>query len=198
MTFAAFVLAGGRSSRMGRNKALLALGGRTAIERVVEAAAAAADSVTVVAADPEPYRFLGRPVIPDRRAAAGPLGGIEAALAATRTEWSFVVGCDLPFVTSALLTRLGKRIETGIDVVVPIDGEGVPQATVALWNRSALAAVSAALDRGERSVQAILRAARTRLVSPAEVADLPGAERFFLDLDEPSDLERARLLLGEG
>src|SRR5215831_1707200 len=92
-----FITAGGRSSRMGRDKAWLMLDGRPMIEHVVSALSPAADTVAIIANDDE-YKKLGRPVFADSAAGIGPLEAIRIALANSKTERVLLVGCDMPFV----------------------------------------------------------------------------------------------------
>ncbi len=103
---AGFVLAGGRSSRMGRDKALLPLDGRTLIDRVAGLVQRAAGNVTLIA--PE-GRYMGYPVIPDLIANQGPLGGLYTALSATKASWNLLVACDMPGVTLEFLENLFAR-----------------------------------------------------------------------------------------
>ena len=92
---AGFVLVGGNSTRMGRDKAQLPLHGRTLVEHIAGAVAEAAGSVTLIGA-PERYPDLGIRMLPDSRPGAGPLGGICTALASTDAEWNLIVACDMP------------------------------------------------------------------------------------------------------
>ena len=116
---AGFVLAGGRSSRMGQDKALLPWKGATLIESVAREVFHAAGNVTLIGS-PERYGNLGFPVIPDKIAGCGPLGGLHAALSATTAEWNVLVACDMPAVTSGLLKELLAEAEaSGADAVVP-------------------------------------------------------------------------------
>src|SRR5512142_2916527 len=102
---AGFVLAGGRSSRMGQDKALLPWKGSTLIESVAREVFNAAGSVTLIGS-PERYGSLGFPVISDKIQGCGPLGGLHAALSVTTAEWNILVACDMPAVTSELLKEL--------------------------------------------------------------------------------------------
>src|SRR6058998_1400393 len=95
---AGFVLVGGRSSRMGRDKACLPLQGRTLLEHVAAAVAAAAGSVTLVGS-PERYQNLGFRVIADSLPGCGPLGGIHTALGASPADWNLIVACDMPGIS---------------------------------------------------------------------------------------------------
>src|SRR5258705_9801290 len=105
MEAAGFVTAGGRSSRMGTDKAWLELGGRAMIERVIAALAPVASPVAIIGNDPR-YSRLGLQVFADINVGVGPLEAIRTALANSSTERVVLAGCDLPFVTSELFSFL--------------------------------------------------------------------------------------------
>jgi molybdenum cofactor guanylyltransferase len=100
------ILAGGRNSRMGRDKALLPLNGQPMIQHVAAAMCAVIANVCIVSDRPEPYRFLNLPVIPDRTKDAGPLAGVHAALATLDAPAIITAGCDTPFLSPSLLRYL--------------------------------------------------------------------------------------------
>jgi molybdenum cofactor guanylyltransferase len=122
---AGFVLAGGRSSRMGRDKALLPLNGSTLLDQVARSVLLAAGSVTLIGS-PEKYGSLGYTVIPDRVPECGPLGGVYTALSATTAEWNLIVACDMPDVTTGFLKGLLRAAKTcGADCLVPETASGL-------------------------------------------------------------------------
>src|SRR5258706_11480273 len=124
---AGFVLVGGNSSRMGRDKAALPLGGRTMAEHVAAAVAEAAGSATLIG-PPERYGSLGYPVIPDSRPGLGPLGGIHTALAASHALWNLIAACDLPAISGAFLKELIAAAEaSGADCLIPAGPSGRPE-----------------------------------------------------------------------
>jgi molybdenum cofactor guanylyltransferase len=118
---AGFVLVGGESSRMGRDKALLEFEGSTVAARIAECVRSVAGSVTLIG-PPERYRHLGYNIIPDRVSGFGPIGGVHTALESTHSEWNLIVACDMPFITARLLEDLFTDAESGpstADVIVP-------------------------------------------------------------------------------
>jgi molybdenum cofactor guanylyltransferase len=100
-----FITAGGRSSRMGRDKAWLELDGRPMIGRVIEALTSVTTSLNIIANSPD-YARLGFPVFADTYQGVGPLEAIRTALANSPTEWVILAGCDMPFVTTELFALL--------------------------------------------------------------------------------------------
>ena len=103
------ILAGGRSSRMGQDKALLPIRGRPMIEIIAGMMRSVFDTVCIAADRVETFRFLGLPVFPDIYPLCGPLGGIHAALSRCRSDRVFVSACDTPLIPPALIHHLLKR-----------------------------------------------------------------------------------------
>ena len=138
------MLAGGRSSRMGQDKALLPWKGSTLIQSVAHEVFQAAGNATLVGS-PEIYGKLGFPVIPDRISGCGPMGGLHAALSAGRSDWNLVVACDMPAVSYELLAELlAAAEESGADALVPSTPEGW-QPLCAVYHVRLLPAVEAAI-----------------------------------------------------
>jgi len=152
MDRAGFVLAGGKSSRMGCNKALLPFRGRTLVEHIINEISAVTHNVSLIG-DPGLYINLGYPVIADVFPGCGPLSGIHAALRASGAEWNLVVACDMPAITACFLGELMERAErTGADAVLPAGPSGMPEPLCAAYRRRALAVIERALERDVRKV----------------------------------------------
>jgi len=145
VTQAGYVLAGGRSSRMGRDKALLMGRGVAAVVRE------AAGSVALVG-DPGLYRALGFPVIPDLWPGEGPLGGIITALRHTNGDSNLIVACDMPMVSIGFLKELLEDWSGGI--LVPVGPSGRMEPLCAVYGRSVLEGLEAAFAGGVRKVTA--------------------------------------------
>ncbi|HEY9404467.1 MAG TPA: molybdenum cofactor guanylyltransferase [Pyrinomonadaceae bacterium] len=191
-----FILAGGASSRMGTDKAHLRLGGRTFMERAANALGAIATRISIVSARPD-AAGLNLPVVEDIYRDCGALGGLHAALSACRAPWAAVVSCDLPFVTGELFARLGGLRTEDAAAIVPRQPDGRPQPLCALYSPARCLGLAARLlSEGERRPRVLLQQARTRWVVPAELADLRDAELFFLNVNTPTDYERARIEVG--
>jgi len=116
---AGFVLTGGASIRMGRDKAGLPFAGRTLVEYVAACVREAAGNVTLVGA-PERYSDLGFDAMADHYPGCGPLGGICTALEQSTADWNLIVACDMPGVSAAFLKELLRAAEaSGADGLVP-------------------------------------------------------------------------------
>jgi molybdopterin-guanine dinucleotide biosynthesis protein A len=164
---AGYVLVGGRSSRMGKDKALLPFGGITLGQYVADTAAAAVGKVTLVG-DPERYGFLGYPVLADRYPGEGPLGGILTALALSAEEWNLVLACDMPAVSREFLIRLLEAAEASdADALTPAGPSGRPEPLCAVYHRRALTRFEHVFARGERKISLALAALHT-VILPVE------------------------------
>jgi molybdopterin-guanine dinucleotide biosynthesis protein A len=186
-----FILAGGLSSRMGEDKSLLRLGGRTFVEIAAGALAPISSKVSVVGSRPG-VEAHGLAVVRDVHEGLGALGGLHAALDACRAPWAAVVSCDLPFVTAELFERLASLRGAGSDAVAPLQDDGRPQPLCALYAAARCLEEAERLIRaGELRPRALLRNVRTRWVPFAELSDLEGSQRFFDNVNTPADYERA-------
>src|SRR5580698_8350527 len=141
-----FVLAGGASRRMGRDKALLPVGSVTLIEQIAGAVQGACGNVTIVG-PVERYGHLGFSVIPDEIENCGPIGGLFTALKWTKAEWNVVVACDMPGVHEVFLREMLEAAElSGADCLVPETG-GKIDPLCAVYHARAVTAAEAAIHR---------------------------------------------------
>lgn len=178
---AGFVLAGGSSSRMGRDKASLPWLGSTLVEVVASRVFEAAGSVTLIG-PPERYANIPIPIIPDLRPGLGPLAGIETALDRTVAEWNLVLACDMPSVTTAFLNELLDRAERlDPDCLVPVVPSGRLQPLCAVYHRRCLEPFRAALDSGTRRMTGAL-------ATVAFMRHPVNSEMLFANLNTPADL----------
>lgn len=191
MEIEGFILVGGASSRMGRDKAHLVLQGRSFVERIHEALSTVAGLVSTVGAKEADSTFTLRNV-PDVYEAWGALGGLHGALSACRAEWAAVVACDLPFITGDLMARLAMLREDS-DAVVPVQPDGRLQPLCALYRKHPCAERARQLiEERERRPRALIEAVRARRVAWEELADLGGATLFFMNVNTPEEYAQAR------
>jgi molybdopterin-guanine dinucleotide biosynthesis protein A len=192
-----FILVGGQSSRMGSDKAQLLFGARTGVEHIAAALRPLTPKVRLVGARSE---HAGLENVPDTFAGWGALGGIHAALAACQSEWAVVAACDLPLVSGELFARLWQfaNQDDPFDAIVPIQPDGRPQPLCAIYQReSCLAVATRLIAEDEHKPRTLLTSVRTRWVKFDEISDLPGAQSLFLNVNAPTDYERARKIMAE-
>lgn len=203
---AAFILAGGRSSRMGRDKAWLELAGVPLVLRIARAVEPLVCSVTVIgppASDAGRFGALGLAAIADRipeRAASGesscgPLGGIVTALSATHCSWNLVLACDLPYITTAWLEwLLARAIATesagAAQAVVPERTSGV-EPLAAVYRKECAQVLGEVLGRGVRKVSEALRDLRVARILEVEWRALDPEGSVLANMNSPEEYARA-------
>jgi len=167
--WAGFVLVGGNSSRMGRDKARLPFHGKTVVEHVASTVAEAAGSVTLVGA-PERYGTLGFPMLADGRSGVGPLAGIHTALAASPADWNLIVACDMPGISAPFLRSLMAVAQSSgdTDCLLPAGPSGLPEPLCAVYHSRCLDVIGAALERNVRKITDGLHGLRIANWSVAE------------------------------
>ena len=190
----AFVLAGGRSSRMGQDKALLRhASGTTLLEHVLAIARSVADRVTLIASR-EKYSSIvhGIEIVEDVYPGCGPLGGIHAALGATSTDLNLVIATDMPNLNSGLLRFLLERARSTDHVVtIPRVGE-LPQPLCAVYRRAFLFAAEQALRSGRYRIHTALNQVSTGVISEAELTAAGFGAELFANANTPGEWEALR------
>ncbi len=187
----AFVLAGGRSSRMGRAKGLLPFAGKPLVVHLARLVEFSGESPIIIG-PPSAYGGLGFRVIGDDRRNLGPLGGICTALRATTRGWNLIVGCDLPFLTREWLEFLISRAMTSAaDVVIPVNERGY-EPLCAMYRQRAYEAIAAALKRGVRKITDGLAELTLAPIAPAEWKAFDPRGQLFKNINTPGDYEQAR------
>jgi molybdenum cofactor guanylyltransferase len=187
----AFVLAGGKSVRMGEDKAFLRLGGCTLLERALELARDLAGNAWIVGSAAK-FAALG-PVIEDVYAERGPLGGIHAALTQTSTELNLMIAVDLPFVQADFLNYLITRArETAAVVVVPRGGGGL-QPLCAVYRRAFAEVAERSLRAGKNRIDSLFPEVKTRVIDREELKQNGFSEEMFRNVNTRQDWQEARL-----
>ncbi len=198
----AFVLAGGKSTRMGRDKALLEVDGQPLIALALERLRALGLTPRICGVRPDLTRFAE--VVPDNFPQSGPLGGIEAALAASDTELNLFLPVDAPLIPIEFLHWLMQRAEESKAVAtIPVAG-GREQPLSAVYSRRLLPGLRAAMGAGHLKIMTAVREAAASLgeavdlfvVEDLEAALPPGVWPedpplcdWFLNVNAPGDLE---------
>lgn len=191
------VQAGGKSSRMGEDKALIRLAGTPLIERVLGRVAGLADEILITTNRPETLAHLNLRMAPDEVPGAGALHGLKTALSAARGEIVLVLSCDTPFVSRELLEHLLNRGHEA-DVIVPKHGNKY-EPLQAVYNRErCLPVVEAALESGERRMVSFFPKVHVIPIEEPELSELDPSGLSFINVNTAEDLERAEQLLEQG
>jgi molybdopterin-guanine dinucleotide biosynthesis protein A len=192
----AAILAGGRATRFGgRDKSALLVGGRPILDRQVTALATLCDDIMLVVGDRAPAApRAGLRLVRDRIPDCGPLGGLDAALAAARHDALLLVACDLPFITARLLGHL-LALTAEADAIVPRTERGY-HPLCAAYTRACQAAIAARLDRRQLRMVDFLADVRVRVVGGDELAALGNPHRLLANVNTPSEYDGLDATIG--
>jgi molybdopterin-guanine dinucleotide biosynthesis protein A len=187
------VLAGGKSSRLGQNKALVDAAGRPLIQRVVDRLRLVVQDVIVVTDRPHDFSFLGLPMTSDVYQGVGTLAGLHAGLSAMGNAYGLVVGCDMPLLNVALLRHIAS-LRHGYDVVMPRIGEYY-EPLHALYSVRCLPCIERAIESGQRRVLRACSGMRVRYVRDDEINAHDPHRLSFFNVNDAQDLARMSALL---
>jgi molybdenum cofactor guanylyltransferase len=184
-----FVLAGGKSTRMGKDKAVLSFAGRTLLETALAAARAVTQEVFIVG----PPQLYGQyaPAIADIFPGCGPLAGIHAALSHTRTEFNLILAVDTPFLSAKLFAYLADQALAAKAVVTAPEVDAYPQPLCAVYSRGFLPIAERALREARYKIVPLFPNPGTLLIPHAELERFAFTAEMFENLNTPEDLERA-------
>jgi molybdopterin-guanine dinucleotide biosynthesis protein A len=185
-----FAVAGGRSQRMGSDKALLPWAGTTLLEHTLARLREVCAEVCILSGAQIRYSSYGAPVHPDRVPEAGPLGGIHAGLLNLGVPVGLFLGVDMPLVPSPLLRAL-VGAAGGFDAVVPVVG-GRPEPLCAVYRGNCLAPVQRRLEAGERKMTSFWADVRVRTMAEDELAIFGDPVVMFRNLNTTEDYLRLR------
>ena len=179
----------------GEPKALMELGGKRIIERIVDVLGSVLPDLLIVTNTPELYDSVGLPMVSDVFPEGGSLGGIYSGLRAAPGDAALCVACDMPFLSPGLIRYLAGRVGEA-DVVIP-DAAGELQTLHAVYAKGCLPAMERRLRAGQLKIIGFFDEVRVLRVPADVVARFEDPTLAFMNLNTPDDLERARALWAE-
>jgi molybdopterin-guanine dinucleotide biosynthesis protein A len=186
----AFIMAGGKSTRMGADKAFVTFEGRTLLARALELARSVTPEVCIVG-DASKFAAYGD-VVEDVFRECGPLGGIHAALSSSRTDVNLILAVDVPFVTRELaLYLIAQARSSSATAIVPHVG-GRWQPLCSVYRRGFADAAESALRAGRYKIDKLFDVVPTLRVEEEELVKAGFAPEMFRNLNTPEELEAIR------
>jgi molybdopterin-guanine dinucleotide biosynthesis protein A len=192
MKAAAIILAGGKSSRMGTNKALLKINEKTNIERTRDALKLLFDDIILVTNETETYEFLEMNMTSDHYPGMGPLAGVHAGLTASDYDVNFIVACDMPFVSVELAEALVHACGH-YDAVIPvINGRQHP--LFAVFHKKIAGEAAKSIEEGNLRMKHLLDRLNVLYVTESELQtyNQVDLERVFFNMNHPNEYEDAK------
>lgn len=180
------IMAGGKSKRMGVDKAFVSFRDRPMIEHVIERLNGLADEMFIVTNEPDSYSHLGLSMVGDRYKDSGPLGGIHSALFHATSFHILVVACDMPWLDRGLLNHMISMRDSA-DVIVPRWGK-FPEPLHALYSKSCLVPVERSLEAEVLKVVGFYGRVSVRFIDREEIQRFDPAGRSFANVNTPGDL----------
>jgi molybdenum cofactor guanylyltransferase len=192
MKAAAIILSGGKSSRMGTNKALLKLNEKTTIERMVDILKVYFNDIILVTNDMDSYQSLGVKMASDHYPGKGPLAGFHAGLKASDYDVNFIVACDMPFISGELAATLVEKIDH-YDALVPVIN-GKKQTLCTVFRKKTLDKMEECIENGRLPIKHLLDHLNVLYVTEKDLhinsnIDL---ERVFFNMNHPHEYEDAK------
>jgi molybdopterin-guanine dinucleotide biosynthesis protein A len=193
------LLGGGAGRRMGRDKRLIEVDGEPMLRRAARTLAAGTDELLIVVTPARPLAAelvadLGAHIVEDRIKDAGPLAGLEAALAAALHDLVVVAAADMPWIELAVVRHLVERLASADPAtdVVAIATEGGPEPLLAAYRRRVLPTVTRLLDAGQLRMTALLDVLTVEVIPPAEWRRLDPSGASVRNVNRPADLAAGR------
>jgi molybdopterin-guanine dinucleotide biosynthesis protein A len=191
-----YVLAGGGSTRFGRDKALVEMAGSPMLLRMSALLREITNQVNVIAA-PDKYAALGITGVGDRWEGQGPLAGIITALLTTKetgseAQWNLIVGCDMPFLTQEWLAHLVVRaLASTAEVVTPQSAQGL-EPLCACWRTAAAGKLQTAFDEGVRKITQAMKHLHMEVLDEADWKRFDATGRLFWNMNTAADYDEAK------
>lgn len=183
--FTGIILAGGKSSRMGKDKGLMEFRGRPLISHAIELLTVHCQELLISTGNTE-YKQFGLPLVPDLHAEFGPMGGIYSAMQQISGDWSIVLACDMPFVNHQLCDLLKDNAENSRCCIVP-EHDGLLEPLAAMYHRRIIPEMENALELNQPSLYRLFQTSGAFFLSTDQLlADYPD---LFANLNAPEDLK---------
>jgi molybdopterin-guanine dinucleotide biosynthesis protein A len=180
------ILSGGKSSRMGKNKAFLPVNGERLIDRIVRLFRAVFKEVIIVTSSPLDYLDQDATVVTDIHPGKGALGGIFTGLFYAREEYAFIAACDMPFLNRAFLEHMVSQA-AGYDIIVPASPDGL-QPLHAVYTRRCLPVIRGLIERDRLKITGFYPGHRLLKISPEVIRSFDPEGRMFLNVNTQDDL----------
>ncbi len=188
-TFSVALLAGGKSSRMGRDKGLISFMGKPLYLYILDQIQGLSDDIFLISNNPVRYSATTYSIYPDKIHGIGALGGIHSALSYAQHELCFVFACDMPFVNRGLFELVISEV-VDFDVAIPELSPEMLEPFRAIYRKTCLQAIESAIHSGERKAIGFLPNVKTNRIPRSAVVQLDPDLESFLNINTPEDWAR--------
>lgn len=191
LNFTGIILSGGKSLRMGKNKAFIEIEGLPMIERILNLFKKIFKEILVITNDKNQFGHLDNvKIYNDLIPYKGALGGLFTGLFYSSNEYSFCVGCDMPFLNESLIKFLIKKID-GEDIIVPKTEKGL-EPLHAIYSKRCLSLIKKMIDSGKSRIIDIYPLLNVKIIEEKEFIELDPEGKSFLNINTPEELEQIK------
>lgn len=182
------ILAGGKSSRMGKDKAFIIFGGKPLVEIIVDKLSGIFYDLMIVTNKPNLYDKYGIETQTDIKGNCGPLGGIYTGLVYSKNKYSFVIACDTPFLNQDLIKFMSTKI-AGHDVVIPYYSNQL-EPLYAFYSKTCIKPIKNQLQKNSFKVRDFFQHIKTRIVTEEEIVNLDPQGSCFININTSEDYQK--------
>jgi len=182
----AIILAGGNSSRMGRNKALLKINERAIIEIIISTLQKFTNEI-IISSNDNDFEYLGYPIVNDSKVDAGPIAGIHAGLVAAKKRCSIIISCDTPFVSPLVFEAMYSYISE-YDIAVPSHSQWI-EPLIGMYSKNVIPILDEMLINSNYSPMQLIRKVNSIILPMDENSLLP--TNWFYNINTPEDFDKA-------
>ena len=184
------ILAGGKSSRMGEDKAFITCSGKALIEILIDKLSALFEDLLIVTNKPDLYQKYDIEARPDLLKDRGPLGGIYTGLRHSKTKHAFVAACDMPYLNQDLVRFISGRIDDH-DVVMP-EYKGWLEPLCAIYSTNCITPIEKQLSAGNLKITDFLQYVKVRIIDEKDIDRFDPEGLSFVNINTPEDLREFR------
>ena len=184
------ILAGGKSKRMGTNKAFMEVNGQRMIDQIADILKDTFEEVILVTNSPTEYLHLDLRIVTDLIPDKGALGGIYTGLFYASSEHIFVTACDMPFLNKGFIDYMVSKAGN-FDAVVPLSSDGI-QPLHAIYSKRCIGHIEALFELDDLKITSFYPKVRVREISPQEILSFDPKSSLFFNINTPEDLEKVR------
>jgi molybdopterin-guanine dinucleotide biosynthesis protein A len=185
------ILSGGKSLRMGENKAFIPIAGVPIIRRIHSVFVGLFQEILIITNETDLYRSFEAEIRTDLIPGAGALGGLYTGLTFARFQYAFVVACDMPYLNPWVIRYMIRCKEEGYDIVVPRTRGGL-EPLHALYSKDCLKPVEQCLHEGKTRILDFFHRVRVRTIEPEEILPIDPHLKSFININTPTDLAQHR------
>jgi molybdopterin-guanine dinucleotide biosynthesis protein A len=186
---AGIILCGGKSSRMGKDKASLSFLGRPLIKIVIDSLKTLFSKIIVVTNDTINYQKYNLPIIKDILPQKGPLGGIYTGLLYSKSKYNFVVACDMPFINLNLIRYLFRH-KDDCDLIIPYFK--VYQPLYAIYSKNCISAIEESIFSNNLEVKNLINMVKVKVIDEKQVCRFDKKGLCFTNINTPQEFEEAK------